>query len=158
MGLTKTGEGPCERHTELCTTFTEDSSRPLQQLIGSSTSGGRTGISQYVSSRMKNLSIRDMAEEAALKPVYTLNYQPLSSEAHGEWTSLRTQDLRVCVNPLHRFHRVARFSEGSSITALVLLQMAVALAFETIRDVFAYYSVDVSDALQQCADNLSVLT
>jgi hypothetical protein len=95
-------------------------------------------------------SIREMAEEAALKPMYTLTYQPLSSEAHGEWGSLRRHDLDVCVNPLHRYHRVGAFASSGARGNLAFLQMAFDLTRATVTDVFDKYAIDVEDLFDGC--------
>jgi hypothetical protein len=53
-----------------------------------------------------DMSIRDMAEEASLIDFYRLRYSPLSAEAHSMWNHIARFNLRVCENPLHRYHRV----------------------------------------------------
>lgn len=100
-------------------------------------------------------SIRDMAEQAKLKPVYTLSYQPLSSEAHGEWASLRRHDLDVCANPLHRFHRVGAFAESGARGSLAFLQMAFDLTRDTVTEVFAHYGKSVDDAFDLCISEMN---
>jgi hypothetical protein len=100
-------------------------------------------------------SIRNMADEAGMKPVYTLNYQPLSAEAHGEWGSLRRYDLDVCTNPLHRFHRVGRFTRSAPNGSILLLHMAFGYARDTITDVYAHYDIDVGDAFEACVEEMN---
>lgn len=56
-------------------------------------------------------SIRDMADEAGLLDFYRLRYQPLSTAAHSMWNHLARVNLRVCTNPLHRYHRVPEVRE-----------------------------------------------
>lgn len=41
-----------------------------------------------------------------LKDLYRFLYSPTSADVHGERISLRDTNLRRCINPLHRFHRV----------------------------------------------------
>lgn len=53
-----------------------------------------------------DISIRDMADEAGLGDFYRLRYSPLSAEAHSMWNHIAKFNLRVCSNPLHRYHRV----------------------------------------------------
>jgi len=53
-----------------------------------------------------DVSIRDMAEEAGLLDFYRLRYSPLSAEAHSMWNHIARFNLRVCKNPLHRYHRI----------------------------------------------------
>jgi hypothetical protein len=97
-------------------------------------------------------SIREMAEEADVKPVYTLTYQPLSSEAHGDWGSLNRHDLRFCTNPLHGFHRVGRFELSDVPGSIALIHMAFELARDVVRDVFNSYDIEVEDLFDACVD------
>jgi hypothetical protein len=97
-------------------------------------------------------SIREMAEEAELKPVYTLTYQPLSSEAHGDWSSLRRHDLRFCTNPLHGFHRVGSFELSDVHGSLALVHMAFDFARDAVVEVFASYGIETDDLFDACVD------
>jgi hypothetical protein len=92
------------------------------------------------------ISIREMAKEADLSEYYNLAYQPYSSEAHGDWISLRRNDLVHCRNPLHRFHRVGRFDAGSGRVSLEAIQVAVDIVERTVSAVFDDLGVDVGDA------------
>jgi hypothetical protein len=100
-------------------------------------------------------SIRDMAEEGELRPVYTLSYQPLSSEAHGEWGSLTRHDLRFCTNPLHRFHRIGRFEPSDVHGSIALTHMAFTYARETVEDVFDRYGIATADLFDACVDSFN---
>jgi Family of unknown function (DUF5677) len=102
-------------------------------------------------------SVREMAEEAKLRPAYTLNYQPLSSEAHGEWGSLRSHDLRVCTNPLHRFHRIGRFEPSDVRGSIVLMHMAFTYARETVEDIFDSYGIATADLFEACIDSFNAV-
>lgn len=101
------------------------------------------------------VSIRDMATEADLRPAYTLSYQPLSSEAHGEWSSIRAHDLAVCVNPLHRHHRVARMAKARVQPSMALLHAAFGFTRDTVEEVFAHYGVEVGDAFSACIKEMN---
>lgn len=92
------------------------------------------------------ISIRDMAKEASLETLYSLNYQPLSAEAHGEWSSLRAHDLVTCVNPLHHFHRIGRFRGGDLPPNITLIHVCLDLVEDTVAQAFNYYGIDVEDA------------
>lgn len=92
------------------------------------------------------VSVRDMADQAELKPLYTLNYQPLSAEAHGEWSSLRASDLDVCVNPLHRFHRIGRFAPPDGGPSMALVRALFVFVSDTIGEIYAHYGLTVDDA------------
>ncbi len=53
----------------------------------------------FVTPNFADRSIRKMAEDVGLKELYDLSYSPLSGEAHGDWGSLISHDLRRCANP-----------------------------------------------------------
>ena len=51
-------------------------------------------------------NLRKMAEEAGAKATYDKYYDILSGYVHGSWAAVRHGVFGVCLNPLHRFHRV----------------------------------------------------
>lgn len=50
---------------------------------------------------------RKMAEEAGCLDFYNYVYQPFSSAVHSSWQHLDTNNLVYCMNPTHRFHKLA---------------------------------------------------
>lgn len=56
-------------------------------------------------------SARDLAINADLAEVYRLVYDPASSDIHGTWMSLTKSNLVRCIQPLHGFHRMPRYTE-----------------------------------------------
>jgi Family of unknown function (DUF5677) len=50
---------------------------------------------------------RKMAEEAGCLDFYNYVYQPFSSAVHSSWQHLDTINLVHCLNPTHRFHKLA---------------------------------------------------
>lgn len=52
--------------------------------------------------------LRRMAEFAGVKSEYDAYYGWSSTFVHGGWAAVRDASLAVCVNPLHRLHRVPR--------------------------------------------------
>ncbi len=102
------------------------------------------------------ISIHEMAKEVRLKSLYDLQYQPLSTEAHGEWGSLMAHDLRHCGNPLHRYHRLGAFdTTPDRMLDLMWVLQAFNLASDGIEEVFESYGLDISDALKQCAQRMT---
>lgn len=96
-------------------------------------------------------NIREMAKETGLAELYSLQYQPLSAEAHGEWSSLTGFDLQHCTNPLHRYHRIGVFGEDTQMFAHVgWVRNAFGLAEDAITDIFASYDVDAEEAFEKC--------
>lgn len=55
------------------------------------------------------MDTRRIATEVGLSELYNLVFAPLSTVLHGEWSALRSYNLRRCVNPLHRLHRIPVF-------------------------------------------------
>lgn len=53
-----------------------------------------------------NLDLRKMATEAGVKSVYDAYYDWTSGFVHGHWGAVRDSSFTVCMNPLHRLHRV----------------------------------------------------
>lgn len=102
------------------------------------------------------ITIRKMAEEAELEPYYNLAYQPYSSDAHGDWVSLKRSDLEHCRNPLHRFHRVGRFDVGPGRIGIEVLHVAVEVGEKTVTAIFNDLGVDVGDAFACFRDALFV--
>jgi uncharacterized protein DUF5677 len=56
---------------------------------------------------------RDLAYEVGLEKYYRLVYSPSSEDVHGSWTSIRKSNLVRCVQPLHRFHWMPKYSQPS---------------------------------------------
>jgi hypothetical protein len=84
-------------------------------------------------------------EDVALKSLYTLAYAPFSGESHGEWGSLARFDLRRCRNPLHRYHRLARFDVVMQTPQMSTLDFAIDVTERTVCAIFRHYGVDVQD-------------
>jgi hypothetical protein len=94
-------------------------------------------------------SIRQMAEDVGLKHLYSLVYAPLSGESHGDWGSVRWHDLHACSNPLHRNHRIGRFTAESERLTLRYLDTVISLMDETVEAVFSSYGVTIELAFDR---------
>lgn len=81
----------------------DDSTRAMEAWIDSQQF---TWLTEVNVGSWSDLPIRDMADEAGLLDFYRLRYQPLSTAAHSMWNQVARANLRVCINPLHRYHRV----------------------------------------------------
>ena len=53
-------------------------------------------------------NLRSLSEGAGIKDVYDRYYPWTSTYVHGHWGALRDSSFQICVNPLHRFHRIPR--------------------------------------------------
>jgi hypothetical protein len=51
-------------------------------------------------------NLRNMAQEAGEKAFYDRYYDVLSGYVHGNWSAISHAVFGLCLNPLHRFHRV----------------------------------------------------
>jgi hypothetical protein len=95
-------------------------------------------------------NIRQMAKETELADLYSLSYQPLSTESHGEWGSLIMFDLKHCGNPLHHYHRLGTFTfdEPSYIHA-GWARSAINLSEEIILELFSSIELDTAPAFDR---------
>lgn len=57
-------------------------------------------------SSWSSMSIRDMAEKAGVMDVYNQYYSWTSGFTHAQWNAVRDSSFTICLNPLHRFHRL----------------------------------------------------
>ncbi len=53
------------------------------------------------------LNTRQMADEADCQGLYKFAYTPFSGVAHNMWHHVSRYNLVPCINPLHKYHRVA---------------------------------------------------
>ncbi|PSO19502.1 hypothetical protein C7G42_14710 [Bradyrhizobium sp. MOS003] len=51
-------------------------------------------------------NLRSMAQEAGEKAFYDRYYDALSGYVHGNWSAISHSGFGLCLNPLHRFHRI----------------------------------------------------
>jgi hypothetical protein len=101
-------------------------------------------------------SMRDMAREAGLERLYDFQYQPLSTEAHGEWGSLMVRDLRPCGNPLHRYHRLGVFDTSRGrVVDMLWVNQAFVVACGGIEAIFDSYGINIADAIDRCAEEMT---
>lgn len=95
-------------------------------------------------------NIREMAKETDLADLYSLSYQPLSTESHGEWGSLLMFDLNHCGNPLHLYHRLGSFGvEDGSYLHLGWARTATDLAEDIITDIFVSLGLDAESTFSR---------
>lgn len=52
------------------------------------------------------LNLRKMSEEAGVKDIYDKYYSWSSGYVHGQWSAVRDTVFDLCMNPLHRLHRI----------------------------------------------------
>ncbi len=50
--------------------------------------------------------LRKMAEESGTKDIYDAHYGWTSGFSHGHWAPMRDTTLIICLNALHRAHRI----------------------------------------------------
>jgi hypothetical protein len=93
-------------------------------------------------------SVFEMAREVGLDDEYDLAYQPFSSEAHGEWTSLRHADLVICRNALHGYHQIGRFEHRRERLRPEIVDVALGFVESTVGAVFDRYDVSVEEAFE----------
>ncbi len=52
------------------------------------------------------MSVREMAKEVDIESIYKYAYVPLSGAIHSTWQHVGGYNVKVCENPLHKFHLV----------------------------------------------------
>jgi hypothetical protein len=92
-----------------------------------------------------DVTIRDMAVETDLKPIYDLGYASASAANHGDWSHVRDFDTDACVEALHGGHRVGRFRPSDRTLSPTPARQAFGLAREGITHIFKALNVDVAD-------------
>ena len=96
--------------------------------------------------------LRKMSEEAGLKAVYDKYYGWPSGYVHGHWGALRDTVFDLCLNPLHRFHRIPSFPNrvmGSvAIDSLHLVNMLL----DTLNTAYPSFKPRVKKPAQAKSD------
>ena len=101
-------------------------------------------------------NIRQMARETDLADLYSLSYQPMSTESHGEWGSLIMFDLDHCGNPLHLYHRLGAFHvDEPSYLHAGWAHSALNLAEEIIAEVFSSLGLDAESAFDRFHESVN---
>lgn len=60
-----------------------------------------------------NSNLRKLAIDCGAKALYDKYYDWTSAFSHGHWGAVRDTNFVTCHNPLHRLHRIPRFSHRS---------------------------------------------
>lgn len=68
---------------------------------------------------------RVMAEEANCMDIYNLAYTPFSNTVHGIWNTLARINLKYCINPLHKLHRVPSLEEPPIYFGIIIQTLEV---------------------------------
>jgi hypothetical protein len=90
-------------------------------------------------------NLRRMSEEAGVKALYDKYYDALSGYVHGNWAAVSHSGFSICLNPLHRFHRVPtppRLFVEDSVPDMVKL---VNLALEQLNSLYPTFKPRVRE-------------
>jgi hypothetical protein len=60
--------------------------------------------------------LRKMSEEAKVKHIYDKYYSWPSGYVHGHWGAIRDTSFEICLNPLHRYHRIPAIPRTSMVS------------------------------------------
>ena len=63
-----------------------------------------TFLTEVIIGSWSGIDTRKMAEEAGCLEIYNYVYQPLSSATHNVWNHVGKFNLKICRNPLHKYH------------------------------------------------------
>ena len=70
-------------------------------------------------------NIRKMAEEAKCLDIYNLSYTPFSNTVHGMWNTIARLNLKFCINPLHKFHRIPSLEQPPVYLGIIVQTMEI---------------------------------
>lgn len=65
-------------------------------------------------------SSRELAIVAGLEKLYRLVYDPTSGDVHGTWSSLKSSNMALCAQPLHRYHWLPSLGDRPLLIKTVL--------------------------------------
>lgn len=83
-----------------------------------------------------NKNLRAMAQEAGIKDIYDKYYDWPSGFVHANWSAVRDTTFELCLNPLHRFHRVASFPRIDMNDALIDAGKLVNLLLDELNKLY----------------------
>jgi hypothetical protein len=81
-------------------------------------------------------NLRLMAQEAGEKAFYDRYYDALSAYVHGNWSAVHHAVFGLCLNPLHRFHRVPLPPRLFIDDAIPDLKKVCNLAFDKLNKMY----------------------
>jgi hypothetical protein len=82
---------------------------------------------------------RKLAQAAGLEDYYRLVFSPTSADVHGTWASLKDSNLAICIEPLHRFHRLPTYAEPPLyLDAMQAVQSLLLRAYDTAVSALNY--------------------
>lgn len=70
-------------------------------------------------------NVHKMAEEAQCMDIYNLSYTPFSNTVHGMWNTLARVNLKFCLNPLHKFHRLPSLEEPPIYFGIIIQTLEI---------------------------------
>lgn len=83
-----------------------------------------------------NKNLRVMAQESGIKDIYDKYYDCPSGFVHANWSAVRDTTFELCLNPLHRFHRVASFPRIDMNDALIDAGKLVNLLLDELNKLY----------------------
>ena len=86
---------------------------------------------------------RKLAIAAGMEDIYRLVFSPASGDVHGSWVSLKKSNLCVCVEPLHRFHRLPSYMVPPAyLNTVIAAQVILNQCLQIGIDVLGYPALD----------------
>ena len=103
------------------------------------------------------MNLRKMAEEVNELPFYNYCYTLYSAGVHSMWHHIGIYNLRQCMNPLHRFHKVPAITAADAdVHFLYLASKYLRMVFE-VFDRFTKIPIESPSAYQTLTTRLSDL-
>ena len=87
-----------------------------------------------------NKNLRKMSQEADAKDIYDKYYDWPSGYVHSNWAAVRDSTFELCLNPLHRFHRIATVPRLDMSDALVDVEPLVNMLLDDINKLYPNFT------------------
>lgn len=101
-----------------------------------------------------NKNLRKMAQEAGIKDIYDKYYDWPSGFVHANWSAVRNTTFELCLNPLHRFHRVASLPRINMNDTLIDAGKIVNLLLEELNKLYPKFKPRLKKEKQATASKV----
>jgi hypothetical protein len=103
------------------------------------------------------LNQRKMAEEVGEVNFYNYCYMPYSAGVHSMWHHIAIYNLKQCVNPLHKFHKVPQVAQlDGDVHFLVLAGKYLQMVFD-LFDQKTHVKINAPSAFRVLCDRIGEL-
>lgn len=83
-----------------------------------------------------NSNLRNRADESWTKEIYDNFYDLTSWYTHWNWWAIKEQVYNVCLNPLHKYHRIPKAQDKEEYTVIMDAIYLVNLTLEQVSNIY----------------------